>query len=231
MCANSCTLISSHVRVERRIAEIEIGREKEQEGKAGVRAAETTIAHGRRHRRRRCRHCRRRRDARRRQTLGFRLMDHFSSLDSRLDAHLPQSSARYDPYDDDHLPAPSKLPSSARAFPPPFLLSLFIPLFPFLFDGECTSPPGSLSPDFECIHPAAFSSRIPCIRDVLREELRVRDSANQFRELFAGSGKGWNLEMLDGRTLDPYISFATIVVCKVAQDRKSECKSQTSLLL
>lgn len=28
-------------------------------------------------------------------------------------------SARYDPYDDDHLPAPSKLPSSARAFPLP----------------------------------------------------------------------------------------------------------------
>lgn len=60
--------------------------------------AETTNAHGRRHYRCRCRHyrrrrrhCRRRRDARRRQTLGFRLMDHFSSLDSRLDAHLPQS--------------------------------------------------------------------------------------------------------------------------------------------
>lgn len=146
-----------------------------------MRAAETTTAHGRRRRRRRRRHCRRRRDARRRQTLGFRLMDHFSSLDSRLDAHLPQS-ARYDPYDDDHLPAPSKLPSSARAF---LLFSLPVPL-----RRRMRFSPRLPLPDFECIHPTPSFLLIPYIRDALRGELRVRDSANQFRELSSTSGKG-----------------------------------------
>lgn len=70
-----------------------------------------------------CRCCRRRRrrrrhDARRRQTLGFRLMDHFSFLDS---TRRSPTSLRAHPYD--HLPAPSKLPSSAilssSSFPPP----------------------------------------------------------------------------------------------------------------
>lgn len=76
--------------------------------------------------RRRCR--RRRRDARRRQTLGFRLMDHFSFLDS---TRRSPTSLRAHPYD--HLPAPSKLPSSAilssSSFPSS---SLLLPLF------ECT---------------------------------------------------------------------------------------------
>ena len=55
------------------------------------------------------RHCRRRRDARRRQTLGFRLMDHFSSLDSTLgrSRRLPRS-----------LQNPRTLPPSTFKLPP-----------------------------------------------------------------------------------------------------------------
>lgn len=99
-CANSRALTHSRRLARIRVdegSERKVGRRMRGKGEqAGVREhesgfAETTDAHGRRRRRRRRRrHCRRR-DARRRQTLGFRLMDHFSSLDSRLDAHLPQS--------------------------------------------------------------------------------------------------------------------------------------------
>lgn len=189
--------------------------------------------HGRRRRRRRRRrHCRRRRrcrrrDARRRQTLGFRLMDHFSSLDSTLTYPSRVGEIR---------PLRRRPPSCT--FETSIFRSRVSSLPPFLLEPSSPSPSSSyLSLSLSLtrilnasIPPSPLASRPahPRCDELLLRAPRFREPVS--RTLLGGLYR--DRMKLDGRTLDLDISSGTTIVCKVDRGlRKPERESQANPFL